>query len=56
MLTVVGHFHRLAAGLVIGGHSQKDEEQRLPRMAIVIGTPGRILAHMDRPRAPLTRR
>eukprot|EP00668_Euglena_longa_P015065 GGOE01019113.1.p1 GENE.GGOE01019113.1~~GGOE01019113.1.p1 ORF type:complete len:781 (+),score=241.55 GGOE01019113.1:67-2343(+) len=48
MLTVVGHFHRLAAGLVIGGHSQKDEELRLHRMAIVIGTPGRILAHMDK--------
>jgi len=47
MLTVVGHFHNLAAGLVIGGHNLQDEQKRLFRMAIVIGTPGRILAHMD---------
>ncbi len=44
-----GPFHKVAAGLVIGGHSHEDEKKRLWRMAIVVGTPGRILARPEGP-------
>jgi len=43
----VGKYHRFSAGLLIGGKSVKDETCRIFYMNILIGTPGRLLQHMD---------
>ncbi|KDE03407.1 hypothetical protein MVLG_06123 [Microbotryum lychnidis-dioicae p1A1 Lamole] len=43
----IGHKHSFSAGLVIGGKSLKDEQDRLARMNILVATPGRLLQHMD---------
>ncbi|SCZ87545.1 BZ3500_MvSof-1268-A1-R1_Chr2-2g05011 [Microbotryum saponariae] len=43
----IGHKHSFSAGLVIGGKSLKDEQDRLSRMNILVATPGRLLQHMD---------
>ncbi|KXT09515.1 hypothetical protein AC579_7191 [Pseudocercospora musae] len=45
--TVGGHGHFFAAGLVIGGKHLRDEQDALPRMNIVVCTPGRILQHLS---------
>ena len=47
VLRKVGPHHALSAGLVIGGKSLKDEQERLSRMNILVATPGRLLQHMD---------
>ena len=47
VLRRIGRDHTFSAGLVIGGKSLKEEQERLNRMNIVVCTPGRILQHMD---------
>jgi ATP-dependent RNA helicase DDX10/DBP4 len=47
VLKKVGKFHELSAGLVIGGKSIKEEQELISRMNVLIGTPGRLLQHMD---------
>lgn len=47
VLRKIGHKHQFSAGLVIGGKSLKDEQERLSRMNILVATPGRLLQHMD---------
>ncbi|EME78514.1 uncharacterized protein MYCFIDRAFT_37274 [Pseudocercospora fijiensis CIRAD86] len=44
---VGGHGHFFAAGLVIGGKHLREEQDALPRMNIVVCTPGRILQHLS---------
>ncbi|KAF4521440.1 hypothetical protein B566_EDAN010597 [Ephemera danica] len=46
-LRKVGKHHEFSAGLIIGGKDLKFESKRMDRCNIVIGTPGRILQHMD---------
>jgi ATP-dependent RNA helicase DDX10/DBP4 len=46
-LRSIGGHHTFSAGLVIGGKSLKDEQDRLSRMNILIATPGRLLQHLD---------
>ncbi|QPG76813.1 hypothetical protein FOA43_004207 [Brettanomyces nanus] len=47
VLLKIGHYSTLSAGLVIGGKDYKYEKERIGRVNILIGTPGRILQHMD---------
>ncbi|KAJ5924576.1 ATP-dependent RNA helicase dbp4 [Penicillium verhagenii] len=47
VLRKVGRYHAFSAGLVIGGKSLREEQDRLGRMNILVCTPGRILQHMD---------
>ena len=47
VLRKVGRFHGFSAGLVIGGKSLREEQDRLGRMNILVCTPGRMLQHMD---------
>lgn len=47
VLRKIGRAHSFSAGLVIGGKDVKTEAERLGRLNILIGTPGRILQHMD---------
>lgn len=47
VLRKIGRHHVFSAGLVIGGKSLQEEQERLHRMNILICTPGRILQHMD---------
>ena len=47
VLTQIGAHTSFSAGLVIGGKDVKFELERLARINILIGTPGRILQHMD---------
>ncbi|CAA9995231.1 unnamed protein product [Nesidiocoris tenuis] len=46
-LVNVGKFHDFSAGLLIGGKELEFEKDRLDVINIVIGTPGRLLHHMD---------
>lgn len=46
-LRKVGRCHDFSAGLVIGGKDVKTEAERLGSINILIGTPGRLLQHMD---------
>lgn len=43
----VGEHHEFSAGLIIGGKDLKFERNRMDQCNIVIGTPGRLLQHMD---------
>uniref|UniRef100_A0A2C9GUL4 ATP-dependent RNA helicase n=1 Tax=Anopheles culicifacies TaxID=139723 RepID=A0A2C9GUL4_9DIPT len=43
----VGRHHDFTAGLLIGGQNLKKERNRLHNLNIIIGTPGRLLQHMD---------
>ncbi|XP_049290600.1 probable ATP-dependent RNA helicase DDX10 [Anopheles funestus] len=43
----VARHHDFTAGLLIGGQNLKIERNRLHNLNIVIGTPGRLLQHMD---------
>uniref|UniRef100_A0A182W7Y9 ATP-dependent RNA helicase n=1 Tax=Anopheles minimus TaxID=112268 RepID=A0A182W7Y9_9DIPT len=43
----VGRHHDFTAGLLIGGQNLKIERNRLHNLNIIIGTPGRLLQHMD---------
>lgn len=47
VLRKVGRFHTFSAGLVIGGKSLREEQERLGRMNILVCTPGRMLQHLD---------
>ncbi|PYH94901.1 DEAD-domain-containing protein [Aspergillus ellipticus CBS 707.79] len=47
VLRKVGRYHSFSAGLVIGGKSLREEQDRLGRMNILVCTPGRILQHLD---------
>lgn len=47
VLLKVGKEFQLSAGLVIGGKDVKFEMERIQKINILIGTPGRILHHMD---------
>lgn len=47
VLRKIGRSHSFSAGLVIGGKDVKTEAERLGKLNILIGTPGRLLQHMD---------
>lgn len=47
VLRVIGAPHNFSAGCLIGGKDFESEAAVLRRMNILIGTPGRILHHMD---------
>ena len=47
VLVKIGKYHSFGAGLVIGGKDVKFEKERISKMNVLIGTPGRILQHMD---------
>lgn len=47
VLIRIGTHCSFSAGLVIGGKDVKFESQRISKINILIGTPGRILQHMD---------
>ncbi|CCH60840.1 hypothetical protein TBLA_0D03400 [Henningerozyma blattae CBS 6284] len=47
VLLKIGSRTSFSAGLVIGGKDVKFESERISRINILIGTPGRILQHMD---------
>lgn len=47
VLLKIGKFTQLSAGLVIGGKDYAFEKDRVGRVNILIGTPGRLLQHMD---------
>jgi ATP-dependent RNA helicase DDX10/DBP4 len=48
VLRTIGSFHHFSAGLLVGGKKEFDEEQmRVGRMNIIIGTPGRVLQHLE---------
>lgn len=47
VLVKIGKHSSFSAGLVIGGKQVKFEMERLSKINILIGTPGRILQHMD---------
>ncbi|TVY31651.1 ATP-dependent RNA helicase [Lachnellula subtilissima] len=47
VLRKIGRYHTFSAGLVIGGRSLQEEQERLGRMNILVCTPGRMLQHMD---------
>ncbi|CAL9734576.1 ATP-dependent RNA helicase Hca4p [Monosporozyma servazzii] len=47
VLTKIGTHTSFSAGLVIGGKDVKFESERLSKINILVGTPGRILQHLD---------
>ncbi|CAR24937.1 ATP-dependent RNA helicase DBP4 [Lachancea thermotolerans] len=47
VLTKIGRYTSFSAGLVIGGKEVKFELDRISKINILVGTPGRILQHMD---------
>lgn len=47
VLTKIGKHHNFSAGLVTGGKDVKYEKERVSKMNILIGTPGRISQHMN---------
>lgn len=47
VLKKIGKYFQLSAGLVIGGKDYKYEKERIAKINILIGTPGRILQHFD---------
>ena len=48
VVRVIGKKHDLSAGLVTGGKKEFEEEQaRIPKMNILIATPGRLLQHFE---------
>lgn len=44
--SLLGNYHELTFGLLIGGKSVKEEQRLLGRMNILICTPGRLLQHI----------
>lgn len=46
-LRKVGRNHHFSAGLIIGGKSLREEQDRMGRMNILVCTPGRMLQHLD---------
>ncbi|SCV05510.1 LANO_0H09076g1_1 [Lachancea nothofagi CBS 11611] len=47
VLVKIGRHSSFSAGLVIGGKDVKYELERISKINILVGTPGRILQHMD---------
>ena len=48
VLRSIGSYHHFSAGLLVGGKSEFGLEQRhVPRMNIVVATPGRLLQHLE---------
>ncbi|KAH3673419.1 hypothetical protein WICPIJ_009807 [Wickerhamomyces pijperi] len=47
VLRKIGKYFQISAGLVIGGKNYKYESERVAKLNILIGTPGRILQHFD---------
>lgn len=47
VLRKIGGKHSFSAGLVIGGKDVESEQERIHRMNILVGTPGRVLQHFD---------
>ncbi|ODV78978.1 ATP-dependent RNA helicase DBP4 [Suhomyces tanzawaensis NRRL Y-17324] len=47
VLTKIGKYNNFSAGLVIGGKDFKFEKDRISKMNILIGTPGRISQHLN---------
>lgn len=46
-LQTVGKYHELSCTLVTGGKSSSEEMHQLEFANIIIGTPGRLLFHLD---------
>lgn len=47
VLTKIGKYNTFSAGLVVGGKDVKFEKERISRMNILIGTPGRVSQHLN---------
>lgn len=47
VLTKIGKYNTFSAGLVTGGKDVKYEKERVSRMNILVGTPGRISQHLN---------
>lgn len=47
VLTKIGNHNQFSAGLVTGGKDVKYEKERVSRMNILVGTPGRIAQHLN---------
>ena len=47
VLRKIGRHHSFSAGLLVGGKSLEEEQNRLSRMNILVCTPGRMLQHLD---------
>ncbi len=48
VLRSIGSYHHFSAGLLVGGKREFGlEQQHVPRMNIVIATPGRLLQHLE---------
>ncbi|CUM65995.1 uncharacterized protein PRCAT00003649001 [Priceomyces carsonii] len=47
VLTKIGKYNTFSAGLVTGGKDVKFEKERISKMSILIGTPGRISQHLN---------
>ncbi|EGW35102.1 uncharacterized protein SPAPADRAFT_69435 [Spathaspora passalidarum NRRL Y-27907] len=47
VLTKIGKYNQFSAGLVTGGKDVKYEKERVSRMNILVGTPGRISQHLN---------
>ncbi|KAJ2616682.1 ATP-dependent RNA helicase dbp4 [Coemansia sp. RSA 1365] len=47
VLCKIGRYHKLSAGLIIGGKQVEEEKAIMSRMNILVCTPGRLLQHMD---------
>lgn len=47
VLRSVARFHLISAGLVIGGKDFEGERDKVGTMNVLVGTPGRLLHHMD---------
>ncbi|MEW5308593.1 MAG: hypothetical protein WDW38_000538 [Sanguina aurantia] len=46
-LKKVGRRHDISAGLLVGGNSVKEEQNRVGSIGILVCTPGRLMQHMD---------
>lgn len=47
VLSKIGKHHQFSAGLVTGGKDVKYEKERVSRMNILVGTPGRLSQHLN---------
>lgn len=47
VLVKIGKYNSFSAGLVVGGKDVKFEKERISRMNILVGTPGRISQHLN---------
>ncbi|KAG8348878.1 putative ATP-dependent RNA helicase [Trypanosoma vivax] len=47
VLQLVGYKHVLSAALLTGGRDVEEERKRLSAISIIVGTPGRVLHHLE---------